>query len=192
MSDSADIPQDARPASPATVTAPAPIPPAATATRPVATATPAPAAAPTVHEAYAFACMKCGHGWEQDYEIEHHRDGRGQPFIVYTVRGERVPSPLSSPTCLNCGGHVVRIMRSGQVSSVLGMMDQLHHRRRIARRIAETAPGTAPAAGPVGGQAPAGAAMDPAEAAGPSAGEPATVRRGLWARLMAALGRREG
>ncbi len=25
----------------------------------------------TVHEAYSFACMKCGHGWEQDYEIQH-------------------------------------------------------------------------------------------------------------------------
>ncbi|WP_354380557.1 hypothetical protein [Streptomyces sp. PvR034] len=72
--------------------------------------------------------MKCGYGWEQAYEIEHHVDGRGQPFIVYTVKGgERVPSPLSNPTCMNCGGHVVRIMREGQVSSVLGMLDQLHH-----------------------------------------------------------------
>ncbi|MEU0395011.1 hypothetical protein ABZ208_19955 [Streptomyces sp. NPDC006208] len=75
-----------------------------------------------VHEAYAFACMRCGHGWEQSYEIEHHVDGAGQEFIVYKAGGERVPSPLSSPTCLNCGGHVVRIMRAGQVSSVLDQM----------------------------------------------------------------------
>lgn len=75
-----------------------------------------------VHEAYAFACMRCGYGWEQSYEIEHHTDNRGQEYVVWTADGNRVPSPLSSPTCLNCGGHVVRIMRAGQVSSVLGLM----------------------------------------------------------------------
>ncbi|WP_406401751.1 hypothetical protein OH805_21790 [Streptomyces sp. NBC_00879] len=73
---------------------------------------------PRVHEAYAFACMRCGHGWEQDYEIEHHSDGAGQEYVVYKANGLRVPSPLSSPTCMNCGGHVVRIMRAGQVSSM--------------------------------------------------------------------------
>ncbi|MFI1397430.1 hypothetical protein [Streptomyces sp. NPDC020681] len=71
-----------------------------------------------VHEAYAFACMRCGHGWEQSYDIEHHHDASGQEFIVYKTDGVRVPSPLSSPTCQNCESHVVRIMRAGQVSSV--------------------------------------------------------------------------
>ncbi|WP_327117694.1 hypothetical protein OG206_19260 [Streptomyces sp. NBC_01341] len=75
-------------------------------------------AATTVHEAYAFACMRCGHGWEQAYEIEHHVDGSGNAFVVYKADGERVPSPLSTPACANCGGHVVRIMRAGRVSSV--------------------------------------------------------------------------
>jgi hypothetical protein len=89
-----------------------------------------------VHEAYAFACMHCGHGWEQSYEIEHHVDVVGQEFVVYKSDGERVPSPLSSPTCVNCGGHVVRIMRSGQVSSVLDLM-------------AQAAKPPAPTAGPV-------------------------------------------
>ncbi|WP_411106846.1 hypothetical protein [Streptomyces sp. cmx-4-9] len=96
---------------------------------PVTTA-PAPARASgvqTVHEAYSFACMRCGYGWEQAYAIEHHTDAAGQAFIMYTVNGERVPSPLSNPTCLNCGGHVVRIMRAGQVSSVLGMLDHIYH-----------------------------------------------------------------
>ncbi|MEV6950841.1 hypothetical protein [Streptomyces sp. NPDC051183] len=83
--------------------------------------------------------MRCGYGWEQAYEIEHHVDGKGQPFIMYTVKGERVPSPLSNPTCLNCGGHVVRIMRAGQVSSVLGMIDHLYH-HRIAPGIAGPVP----------------------------------------------------
>lgn len=75
-----------------------------------------------VHEAYAFACMRCGYGWEQSYEIEHHVDGSGHEYVVYKADGRRVPSPLSSPTCLNCESHVVRIMRAGQVSSVLDLM----------------------------------------------------------------------
>ncbi|WP_420080555.1 hypothetical protein ACN6AT_21700 [Streptomyces sp. JL4002] len=112
------------------------------------TPVPVPAAAPavfagpdlqTVHEAYSFACMKCGYGWEQAYEIEHHVDAKGEPFIMYKAGGERVPSPLSNPTCLNCGGHVVRIMRAGQVSSVLGMIDHLYH-HRIAPGIAGPVP----------------------------------------------------
>ncbi|MBT2470354.1 hypothetical protein J7E97_21390 [Streptomyces sp. ISL-66] len=85
--------------------------------------------------------MKCGYAWEQGYEIEHHVDGTGHPFIVYTVNGLRVPSPLSNPTCTNCGGHVVRIMREGQVKSVLGMIDQLYH-HRAAPGIAGPVPAT--------------------------------------------------
>ncbi|MFJ4964395.1 hypothetical protein EES43_11160 [Streptomyces sp. ADI96-02] len=80
-------------------------------------------AAATVHEAYAFACMGCGYGWEQSYEIQHHIDLEGHEFVVYTADGQRVPSPLSTPTCANCGGHVVRIMRSGRVA---GVQQQLH------------------------------------------------------------------
>ncbi|MFK4066086.1 hypothetical protein [Streptomyces sp. NPDC029674] len=79
-----------------------------------------------VRESYAFACMRCGHGWEQSYEIEHHVDAKGQEFVTYLADGARVPSPLTRPTCLNCGGHVVRIMRAGQVSSVLDMMRRQH------------------------------------------------------------------
>ncbi|TQK45082.1 hypothetical protein FBY35_6624 [Streptomyces sp. SLBN-118] len=77
-----------------------------------------------VHEAYAFACMRCGHGWEQEYEIEHHIDGAGLEHVVYKANGLRVPSPLSSPSCMNCGGHVVRIMRAGQVSSMHNLVGQ--------------------------------------------------------------------
>ncbi|MFE2377898.1 hypothetical protein [Streptomyces sp. NPDC059398] len=76
----------------------------------------------TAHEAYSFACMRCGHGWEQSYEIEHHVGASGENFVVYRADGERVPSPLSNPSCLNCGGHVVRIMRSGRVSSVQNLL----------------------------------------------------------------------
>ncbi len=114
--------------------------------------TPVPASAPTrpvtgagiqtVREAYSFACMRCGYGWEQSFDIEHHVDGKGQPFLIYTIDGERVPSPLSNPTCLNCGGHVVRIMREGQVSSVLGTLDRIYHDRRIAPGIAGPVPAT--------------------------------------------------
>ncbi|MEU8880930.1 MULTISPECIES: hypothetical protein [Streptomyces] len=88
---------------------------------------------PVAHEAYAFACMRCGYGWEQSYEIEHHTDARGQAFVVYKADGERVPSPLSSPTCMNCGGHVVRIMRAGQVSTVLDLIASMEHHGRGAK-----------------------------------------------------------
>ncbi|MFH8403596.1 hypothetical protein ACH4FX_02315 [Streptomyces sp. NPDC018019] len=79
---------------------------------------PIPRTDPPAHEAYAFACMRCGHGWEQSYEIRHHVDADGRAHCVYYADGERVPSPLTRPTCLNCGGNVVRIMRAGQVSMV--------------------------------------------------------------------------
>ncbi|MEV3859738.1 hypothetical protein AB0J38_36215 [Streptomyces sp. NPDC050095] len=87
------------------------------------------AAISIAHEAYAFACMRCGHGWEQSYEIEHHVDGDGAEFVMYVADGEHVPSPLTRPTCLNCGGHVVRIMRAGQVSSVSSALAAFHTRR---------------------------------------------------------------
>ncbi|KNB54460.1 hypothetical protein AC230_00660 [Streptomyces caatingaensis] len=76
-----------------------------------------------MHESYAFACMRCANSWEQSYEIEHHVDAEGKPFVTYYADGVRVPSPLTRPTCANCGAHVVRIMRSGQVSQVA---DALH------------------------------------------------------------------
>ncbi|WP_329410834.1 hypothetical protein OG802_14720 [Streptomyces sp. NBC_00704] len=75
-------------------------------------------ASAVVNESYSFACMRCGHGWEQSFEIEHHTDGDGHQFVLYVADGRVVPSPLSRPACLNCDGHVVRIMRAGQVSSV--------------------------------------------------------------------------
>ena len=75
-----------------------------------------PASAEPVHEAYSFACMNCGHGWEQAYDIAHHTDEHGHTSCVYYADSQRVPSPLTQPTCANCGGHLVRIMRSGRVS----------------------------------------------------------------------------
>ncbi|MFI7410799.1 hypothetical protein ACIBU0_19265 [Streptomyces sp. NPDC049627] len=89
------------------------------------------AATAVVHESYSFACMRCGHGWEQSYEIEHHIDGDGHEFVMYVANGEVVPSPLSRPTCENCDNHVVRIMRPGQVSSV---QNSLHHPRPVPRQ----------------------------------------------------------
>ncbi|MEV0123412.1 hypothetical protein AB0I16_18115 [Streptomyces sp. NPDC050703] len=105
------------------------------------------------HESYAFACMGCGHGWEQSYEIEHHVDGKGQQFVRYMADGRHVPSPLSRPTCLNCGGHVVRIMRAGQVSSVLDCMRRQRERGGggAAGPAAVAEPAAAPAAEGAGG-----------------------------------------
>lgn len=70
----------------------------------------------TVHEAYAFACLNCGFGWEQAYEIEHRTDHQGQPLVTYRANGVPVPSPLSRPSCPGCGGAHVRILRAGRVS----------------------------------------------------------------------------
>jgi hypothetical protein len=82
----------------------------------------------TAHEAYAFACMRCGYGWEQAYEIEHHVDASGHAFVMYKAEGTRVPSPLSTPSCANCSGNVVRIMRSGQVTSARDL--PRHHAKK--------------------------------------------------------------
>ncbi|MFF1448731.1 hypothetical protein ACFVYF_11345 [Streptomyces sp. NPDC058274] len=92
------------------------------------------AAADVVHESYSFACMRCGHGWEQSYEIEHHLDAEGSEFVTYVADGRVVPSPLSRPTCQNCDNHVVRIMRAGQVSSVLNSMQRQQQRQDRQRR----------------------------------------------------------
>ncbi|MFD5818676.1 hypothetical protein [Streptomyces sp. NPDC127038] len=99
-----------------------------------------------VHESYSFACMRCGHGWEQSYEIEHHRDTDGAEFVVYVANGEVVASPLSRPTCLNCDSHVVRIMRAGQVSSVRESMHSTTHRNRrpVPRQPEDVPEGEAP------------------------------------------------
>ncbi|WP_405614947.1 hypothetical protein [Streptomyces sp. NBC_00076] len=94
-----------------------------------------------VHESYSFACMRCGHGWEQSYEIEHHVDADGREFVQYVVHGQVVPSPLSRPTCSNCDNHVVRIMRPGRVASA---RDAAHRQHQ------------APPAGPVQVPVPAG------------------------------------
>ncbi|MER5869113.1 hypothetical protein [Streptomyces sp. NPDC002044] len=163
---------------------------------PVAAAVPGTVSAPalqTVHEAYSFACMRCGYGWEQDYEIEHRVDGTGRPFITYTANRERVASPLSSPTCLNCGGHIVRIMRSGQVSSVLGMLDQLYH-HPVAPGIAGPVPaGQNVPRGPKAPRTPRAPkprkASRPHDAPGPVAVGAAGQHRGPLARLMGLLRR---
>ncbi|MEU6079024.1 hypothetical protein [Streptomyces sp. NPDC047108] len=82
-------------------------------------------AEPPTREAYSFACMRCGHGWEQDYEIHHHVDAQGRVQVTYHANGRRVPSPLTRPTCQNCDGHVVRIMRSGQIPlAAAGLAEQ--------------------------------------------------------------------
>ncbi|MEU9642664.1 hypothetical protein [Streptomyces sp. NPDC048188] len=79
-----------------------------------------------VHESYSFACMRCGHGWEQSFEIEHHTDADGRDFVLYVVGGRVVPSPLTRPACATCDSHVVRIMRPGRVASVRGAVPGAH------------------------------------------------------------------
>ncbi|MEU2423924.1 hypothetical protein ABZ619_23340 [Streptomyces sp. NPDC007851] len=111
------------------------------------------AATAVVHESYSFACMRCGHGWEQSYEIEHHTDADQHEFVTYVANGQVVPSPLSRPACLNCDGHVVRIMRAGQVSSVQNAAQRSQHRPPQPRPAGED--GTEPGPGAAAPQAPA-------------------------------------
>ncbi|MBL1107274.1 hypothetical protein JK361_22155 [Streptomyces sp. 5-8] len=119
-----------------------------------------------VHESYSFACMRCGHGWEQSYAIEHHTDAEGAEFVLYVTDGRVVPSPLSRPSCQNCDGHIVRIMRAGQVSSVRGTGDRGHHRVPAAGPVeAPQVPGAQPQ-GAAGGE-PRGAGTEP-RVAGPA------------------------
>lgn len=93
-------------------------------------------AADTVQEAYSFACLSCGYGWEQEYDIVHTRTREGQPVSQYYANGVKVPSPLLKPSCPGCGGNTVRIMRAGRVATVAS---RLH-----------TAPGFAPYGEPPG------------------------------------------
>ncbi|GHA85982.1 hypothetical protein GCM10010330_45380 [Streptomyces tendae] len=79
-----------------------------------------------VHESYSFACMRCGHGWEQSFEIEHHTDADGHAFVLYVADGRVVPSPLTRPACATCDSHVVRILRPGRVASVRGATHTVH------------------------------------------------------------------
>ncbi|MGF1430321.1 hypothetical protein [Kitasatospora sp. LaBMicrA B282] len=71
----------------------------------------------TVREAYSFACLKCGYGWEQAYDIQHHKAEDGHTVVKYYANGVPVPSPLLQPTCPGCGGHTVRIMRPGRIAT---------------------------------------------------------------------------
>ncbi|MBL3667591.1 hypothetical protein JL475_16675 [Streptomyces sp. M2CJ-2] len=87
-----------------------------------------------VRESYSFACMRCGYGWEQSYEIEHHTDTDGHDTVRYVADGRVVPSPLSRPTCRHCDGHVVRIMRPGRVASARGAAHREHHEHHEHRK----------------------------------------------------------
>ncbi|WP_221352143.1 hypothetical protein [Streptomyces beigongshangae] len=102
-------------------------------------------AADTAHESYSFACMRCGHGWEQSYEIEHHFDADGAEFVTYVADGLVVPSPLSRPNCVNCDGHLVRIMRAGQVSSAQNSMRRTLSVPPMKRAVAPAPPEQVPA-----------------------------------------------
>jgi hypothetical protein len=106
--------------------------PAAFAPR-VITAT-APADELTVHEAYAFACLNCGYGWEQAYEIAHGTDTDGRPRSLYRANGVPVPSPLTRPSCPGCAGAHVRIMRAGRVAEATSYWHASRHPARPEAR----------------------------------------------------------
>lgn len=71
----------------------------------------------TVREEYGFACTQCGNAWQRTYDIEHHRDAAGRPFLVYRVAGRRVRSPFSRLVCDRCGSTTVRVLRPDRVAA---------------------------------------------------------------------------
>ena len=107
---------------------------------------------PVTHEAYAFACMNCGFGWEQAYEIGHQVDREGLVHARYRANGVPVPSPLTRPSCPGCGGEHVRIMRAGRVAQTIAHWHApapAHERPAAAEDEARSeTPAPAPAARP--------------------------------------------
>ncbi|XLE06693.1 hypothetical protein QOM21_08915 [Streptomyces sp. Pv4-95] len=69
----------------------------------------------TVHEAYGFVCLHCGHGWDEDYEIRHSADLSGRQRVDYFVRGVKVSSPLTRAACPSCNGGPIRILHPSRV-----------------------------------------------------------------------------
>lgn len=73
-----------------------------------------------VQRSYSFACLNCGHGWEDTYNIDVTVDDQAQITAIYHLGDRRVPSPLQSPRCPSCESHNIRIMRPGRVAAVRG------------------------------------------------------------------------
>jgi hypothetical protein len=63
----------------------------------------------TVVETYDFRCGRCGHTWEQDYEVRRWQDPEGDEFTCYCVNGVPVDVPAHTP-CPDCGGYRVRLL----------------------------------------------------------------------------------
>ncbi|MET7575063.1 hypothetical protein ABZT04_42370 [Streptomyces sp. NPDC005492] len=76
-----------------------------------------------VQRSYSFACLVCGYGWEDTYDIDVTVDEYARITAAYQLDGKRVPSPLQSPCCPACESRKVRIMRPGRVASA-----RLHER----------------------------------------------------------------
>lgn len=70
-----------------------------------------------VRRSYSFACLNCGHGWEDTYDIDVSVNEHARITADYHLAGQHVPSPLQSPRCPACEGRRIRIMRPGRVNS---------------------------------------------------------------------------
>lgn len=70
-----------------------------------------------VRRSYSFACLDCGHGWEETYDIDITLDEQARITATYHVDGRHVPSPLQSPRCPTCESRKIRIMRPGRVAT---------------------------------------------------------------------------
>ena len=82
----------------------------------------------TAHQSYAFVCTRCGHAWEQRFDVEWHTDAEGRRFPVYRADGAPVPPPFRQLVCENCGSTTVRVLRPGRVATARAHETSSHRR----------------------------------------------------------------
>ncbi|MDF3302511.1 hypothetical protein P3H78_28615 [Streptomyces sp. K1PA1] len=76
-----------------------------------------------IHRAYSFVCLRCGHGWEAEYDIRLTTDEYDRLHADYFVAGRKVTSPLKSGHCPACESGRIRILRPGRVDSARPRQD---------------------------------------------------------------------
>lgn len=89
-----------------------------------------------VVETYDFQCGRCGHTWEQAYEVRRWQDPEGDEFTCYCMNGVPVDVPTDTP-CPGCGGYRVRVLPlhpHGTPEDGHGRASEQHARRACADR----------------------------------------------------------
>lgn len=70
-----------------------------------------------VRRACSFACLDCGHGWQDTYDIDVTVNEHARITAACRLDGTFAPPPLQSPRCPSCKSHKIRIMRPARGAS---------------------------------------------------------------------------